>query len=220
VSAAAKPVNRPFVLGLAGALAVGLALATWSRTRVNHWPIRNAAPTGRSVVAFGDSLTEGYRMGPGEDYPAQLSRLLALSIVNAGASGNTTADALARLEKDVLAHEPRVVLLCLGGNDMLRRVPPEQQFGNLRQIVAHLQKAGALVIVLGLDGPPAPGGGGDYGARYRRLAEESGAVLVPDLLDGVMGDRALMYDGIHPNAAGYAHIARRLAGEAGDFIRR
>lgn len=213
--------KRPFVLGVAGTLAVGLAFATWTRTRINHWPIRNAAPTGRSVVAFGDSLTEGYRMGPGESFPEQLSQRLGIPIVNAGASGDTTASGLARLEKDVLAHEPRVVLLCLGGNDMLRRLPADQQFANLRQVVEQLQKTGALVILLGLDGMPTLLGGGiDHGDLYRRLAEETGAVYVPDLLDGVMGDRALMYDGIHPNAAGYARIAGRLADDVGDYIRR
>jgi lysophospholipase L1-like esterase len=214
-------VKAPFVLGLAGALAVGLALATWSRSRVNHWPIRNAAPSGRSVVAFGDSLTEGYRMEPGESYPEQLSRRLALRIVNAGVSGDTTASALDRLEKDVLAHEPRVVLLCLGGNDMLRRLPAERQFANLRQAIERIQRTGALVILLGLDDMPTLlGGGVDYGQRYRRLAEEAGALYVPDLLDGVRGDRALMYDAIHPNARGYGRIAERLADEVGDSIRR
>jgi lysophospholipase L1-like esterase len=198
------------VLGLAATLAAGLALATWSRARINHWPIRNAAPTGRSVVAFGDSLTEGYRMGPGESYPEQLSRRLGLPIVNAGVSGDTTASALDRLESDVLAHEPRVVLLCLGGNDMLRRLPAEQQFANLRQAIERIQKTGALVILLGLDDMPALLGG----------AEEAGALYVPDLLDGVKGDRALMYDTIHPNARGYARIAERLADEVGDSIRR
>jgi acyl-CoA thioesterase-1 len=213
--------GRPFVLGLAGALVVGLAAATWSRHRVNHWPITNAAPGGRTIVAFGDSLTAGYRMGPGESYPEQLSALLGLPIVNAGASGDTTADGLARLERDVIAREPRVVLLCLGGNDMLRRLPADQQFANLRQAIARLQHEGALVILLGLDGWPMPMAGGvDYAQRYRALAEETGAVYVPDLLDGVAGDRALMYDQVHPNARGYGRIARRLAGEVGGFLRR
>lgn len=212
--------KRHIPVAVGGALAALLMFTVWCRSRVNHWPIRNASPTGRTVVAFGDSLTAGWRMEAGEPYPEQLSRLMGVSILNKGVSGNTTADGLARIEQDVLAHEPRVVLLCLGGNDMLRRVPPDQHFGNLKQAIERIQQGGALVILMGTEGYPALMGGVDYGERYRTLAEQTGSVYVPDLLDGVIGDRSLMYDQIHPNAKGYEKIARRLADEVGEYIRR
>ena len=211
--------RRHWALATAGVVAAVLLLSLWCRGRINHWPIRNDPPRGRTVVAFGDSLTEGYGVPAGGGYPEQLSRLLGITVVNKGVSGNTSADGLARLD-DVLAQEPRVVLLCLGGNDMLRRMSPDEQFANLRAAIGRLHQAGALVILIGTEGLPTLMGGVDYGQRYRRLAEETGAVYVPDLLDGVIGDRSLMYDQIHPNAAGYARIARRLADDVGEYLRR
>lgn len=185
----------------------------------SSWPVKNDPPRGTSVVAFGDSLTAGYRMRPGEGWPEQLSAILGVPILNAGVSGNTTADGLARLEDDVLAQDPRVVLVCLGGNDMLRRLPADQQFANLREIVGRIQDKGALVVLIGTEGFQLLSNV-DYGARYEALARETGAVYVPDLMEDVLGDRTLMHDQIHPNAKGYEKIARRLADEAGEYIRK
>jgi acyl-CoA thioesterase-1 len=181
--------------------------------------ITNAYPSGANVIAFGDSLTAGYRVGPGEGWPEQLSAIVGRPILNRGASGNTTGDALDRLERDVLAQDPRVVLVCLGGNDMLRRMPADQQFDNLRTIVRRIQDKGALVVLIGTEGFKVLGGV-DYGERYETLARETGAVYVPDLMKGVLADPALMADQIHPNARGYAKIARRIADEAGQYLAR
>jgi lysophospholipase L1-like esterase len=182
-------------------------------------PITNARPSGTNVIAFGDSLTAGHRVAEGEGWPEQLSAIVGRPILNRGVSGNTTGDALARLEPDVLAEDPRVVLVCLGGNDMLRRLPADQQFDNLRTIIHRIQEKGALVVLIGTEGfkilSPV-----DYGERYEALARETGAVYVPDLMKGVLGDPALMADQIHPNARGYEKIARRIAGEAGDYLAR
>jgi acyl-CoA thioesterase I len=183
------------------------------------WPITNAYPSGVNVIAFGDSLTEGYRVESGQGWPEQLSAIVGRPILNRGVSGNTTGDALARLERDVLSADPRVVLICLGGNDMLRRMPADQQFDNLRTIVRRIQDKGALVVLLGTEGFKLLSDV-DYGDRYQRLAEETGAVYVPDLMDGVLGDPASMIDQIHPNARGYAKIARRIADEAGEYLAR
>jgi lysophospholipase L1-like esterase len=199
----------------AAALVVGLMLL---RSRDNTWRITNEDSQGVAIVAFGDSLTEGYRMSPGEAYPEQLAKLVGRPIVNRGVSGDTTADGLARLDADVLAESPRLVLLALGANDMLRKQPIDETFANLRQIVDRIHARGAMVVLIGVEGFPLVHG--DYGARYRSLARETGCVYVPDMLDGVFGDPALMYDQIHPNAAGYARIARRIASEAGDDLRR
>jgi acyl-CoA thioesterase-1 len=183
------------------------------------WPITNAAPSGTNVIAFGDSLTQGYRLDPGQGWPQQLSAIVGRPILNRGVSGDTTADGLARLEHDVLAEDPRVVLVCLGGNDMLRQLPADQQFANLRTIVRRIQEKGALVILIGTEGYRILSRV-DYGERYEALARETGAVYVPDLMKGVLGDRALMLDEIHPNAKGYAKIARRIADEAGEYLER
>jgi lysophospholipase L1-like esterase len=204
----------------ARATAAAVLLAIACRSPAGERPIRNAAPSGRSVIAFGDSLTAGYRMPRGQSYPAHLSRLLGVPIVNKGVSGDTTGDALARLERDVLSQDPRVVIVCLGANDMLRRLAADRQFANLRAAIARIQDKGALVVLIGIEGYDGLTPGVDYAERYRALAEETGSVYVPDLLRGVLSEPALMHDEIHPNAGGYERIARRLADEAGEYIRR
>jgi acyl-CoA thioesterase-1 len=192
---------------LALVLAV-IALAACARRGEDH-----------PIITFGDSLTEGYEVGPGESYPDRLSRLLGRPVLNRGVSGDTTADALARLKRDVLDENPRVVLVCLGANDMLRSLPADEQFANLRKVVTAIRSNGARVILIGTEGYAAPGGV-DYGARYRALADETATVYVPDLTRGVLGKPALMRDRIHPNAAGNEAIARRLMAEVGDQLRR
>ena len=199
--------------------AVACLLALAAAACGPSWEITNARPSGTNVIAFGDSLTAGYRLDPGQGWPEQLSAIIGRPILNRGVSGNTTADALARLERDVLAEDPRIVLVCLGGNDMLRRLPADQQFDNLRAIVRAIQEKGALVVLIGTEGFKILSQV-DYGERYESLAREMGAVYVPDLMEGVLTDRSLMLDQIHPNARGYEKIARRIADEAGDYLGR
>jgi acyl-CoA thioesterase I len=205
-------------LSAAAVLAAGAIGFTVLRSRDNTWRITNEDSRGVAIVAFGDSLTSGYQMAPGDSYPEQLSRLIERPVVNRGVSGNTTADGLARLDTEVLTENPRLVLLSLGANDMLRRLPIDETFANLRQIVDRIQARGALVVLIGVEGYPLVHG--DYGARYRALARDTGCVYVPDMLDGVFGDPQLMVDQIHPNAAGYARIARRIDSEVGRYLRR
>jgi acyl-CoA thioesterase I len=207
----------PTRIALAGGLLAGILLVAFC-PRDNSWAIVNHTPQGMALVAFGDSLTAGYQVGDADSYPAQLAKLLDRPIVNRGVSGDSTVDGLARLDRDVLSENPRVVLLALGANDMLRRQPIEQTFANLRRIVDRIQARGALVVLIGVEGYPLVHG--DYGKRYRELARETGCVYVPDILDDVLGDPALMYDQIHPNGAGYAKIARRIESEAGEYLRR
>lgn len=199
----------------AGVLAIGFLVM---RSRDNSWRITNEHPQGTAIVAFGDSLTAGYQVAETDSYPAQLASLVGREIVNRGVSGDTTADGLARLDRDVLSQSPGVVLLSLGANDMLRHQPIDGTFANLRRIIDRLQARGALVVLIGVEGFPLVHG--DYGDRYRELARETGCVYVPDILDDVFGDPALMYDQFHPNAAGYARIARRIESEAGEYLTR
>lgn len=188
------------------------------RSRDNTWRITNDTPQGLAIVAFGDSLTAGYQVAEADSYPAQLARRIGRPIVNRGVSGNTASDGMARLEQDVLAASPRIVLLSLGANDMLRRQSIDETFVNLRRIVDRLHERGALVILIGVEGYPLIHG--DYGERYRALARETGCAYMPDMLNDVLGDPRLMYDQIHPNAAGYAKIAERIDAEVGEYLRR
>ncbi|MBI5799548.1 MAG: arylesterase [Verrucomicrobia bacterium] len=157
-------------------------------------------------VAFGDSLTQGYGANEGGDYPNQLAKRLRVKIRNLGVSGHTTADGLARLDQAVQL-QPRVVLLCLGGNDALRGVSPETTFANLGTMVDRLHQAGAFVVLLGVRGA----GLSDKNARrFEQLAKSKRVLLVPNILDGILFTPSLMADQIHPNDSGYAKIAERL----------
>jgi acyl-CoA thioesterase I len=162
---------------------------------------------GTQIVCFGDSLTAGTGAARGKEYPAQLSRLIRRPVINAGVPGDTTAEGLARLERDVLDRSPRLVLITLGGNDLKNGVSRDAAFGNLRQIVDRIHGAGALAIIGGIDIPLY---GRGFDKAYKALAEETGAILIENILDDIMGNRSLMSDPIHPNDAGYAVMAERF----------
>jgi len=190
-------------------------------------PAGIAAPTparGDSVTVlfFGDSLTEGYGL-PGvksEAYPALVAGLASadgvpLRAVNAGISGNTSADGRARLAWILDRTTPDVFVLALGANDGLRGLSPERMRENLAAILAEVRARhpDAQLVVAGIEAPPNYGS--DYVDRFRQVfpsvAEEYDAALIPFLLDGVAGVLALnLNDRIHPSAAGHVIIARLM----------
>ena len=191
-------------IGLAVCAALLIAVYWWTAPAT---PGAAKPTSGRTIVAFGDSLVEGRGATPGRDFVSVLSRRLGTPIVNAGRSGDTTAAALSRLDRDVLARDPKVVIVLLGGNDFLRRVPVQSTFANLQQIVDRIRRRGAAVVLVGvsvglLSDP--------YASEYTTIARRNAAGLVPGVLDGIIGNRELMADSIHPNDRGYAIIAERL----------
>ena len=173
--------------------------------------------TERIVVAFGDSLTAGLGVMPDESYPAQLQARLradgyAYRVVNAGASGDTTAGGLRRVDW-ALKNKPDIVIVALGANDAMRGQDLASVRANLDGIVARFQKAGARVLVVGMEVPPNYGE--RYAADFRRLyvevSRKRGAAFMPFLLDGVAGNPQLNQgDGIHPTAEGYRIVVDRL----------
>lgn len=187
---------------------LGLGLLAAAALVWTFWPsavkIRNARPANPVIVCFGDSLTYGTGAREGMSYPDQLSQRIGRPIINAGVPGDTTASALNRLDTDVLDHKPGMVLITLGGNDLKNGVDRETAFANLRQIVTRIQAAGAMVVVGGVSVPLM---GRGFGDAYEQLAKETGSVLIPNVLKGLMGNGALMSDAIHPNAEGYGRMA-------------
>ncbi|MCP3954212.1 MAG: arylesterase [Desulfobacterales bacterium] len=165
--------------------------------------IKNAAPTGKTIICFGDSLTYGTGAGKGQGYPAQLSALIGRPVINLGVPGDTTAGALARIDT-VLEKEPRMVLLTLGGNDLKNRVPKQTAFNNLERIIQRIQNRGALVVIGGID---IPFYGRGFGTAYEELAAKTGSVLIPNVYSDIMGRSKLMSDPIHPNSDGYTILA-------------
>ena len=167
----------------------------------------NLPPTASGEwVAFGDSLTQGYGANEGGDFPTQLAKHLRVKIRNLGVSGNTTADGLARLDQAVQL-QPRVVLLCLGGNDALRGVPAETTFANLGTLIDRFHQAGSFVVLLGVR---SVGLTDKNAKRFEQLAKSKRVLLVPNILDGILFTPSLMADQIHPNDLGYAKISERL----------
>lgn len=172
-------------------------------------------PDGRRViVAFGDSLTAGYGVEPGNSYPDFLQKQLDAKkmpyrVVNAGVSGETTSDGLARVDS-VLAEKPYLVIVEFGGNDGLRGLPVKQSEENLDQIVGRIKQSGIKVLVAGITLPPNYGP--DYIPQFNQMfgavAAKHNAPLIPFLLKGVGGNPDLMQsDGIHPNIEGNRIVA-------------
>ena len=160
-----------------------------------------------TIICFGDSLTYGTGANPGKDYPSQLSKMIDKPVINAGVPGDTTARALKRLQRDVLARSPDVVLITLGGNDLKNGVSKDISFGNLKRIVESIQEQGARVIIGGLKFPLRDRG---FARGYKKLADQTGAVLIPNIFKDIMGNRKFMSDPIHPNGEGYKMIADRF----------
>jgi acyl-CoA thioesterase-1 len=161
------------------------------------------------IVAFGDSLTAGFGVDPGQSYPDYLQKQLdkkglAYRVVNAGVSGETTTGALARVPA-ILAEKPSIVVVEFGGNDGLRGLPVTTTRANLDKIVDTIQKSGAKVLLAGMTLPPnyGPEYIGPFRKIYPELAAKYKVTLIPFLLQGVGGNPDLMQtDGIHPTAEG------------------
>lgn len=174
-----------------------------------------AAPV--TLLALGDSLTAGYGLDPDEAFPVKLEKALRarghdVTVVNAGVSGDTAADGLARLDW-TLTPEVAAVIVELGANDALRGLPPAQAAAALDQILATLKQRHLPVLLAGMLAPPnlGPDYGQAFNGLYGQLAAKHGALLYPFFLDGVAADPALNQgDGLHPTAAGVDIIVARM----------
>jgi lysophospholipase L1-like esterase len=162
---------------------------------------------GDNIICFGDSLTFGTGAPRDKSYPAQLAEMIGQPVINSGIPGDTTARALQRLDRDVLSKSPRIVLITLGGNDLKNGMDKKAAFKNLKEIVEAIQAKDALVIIGGIKLLFWDRG---YEEEYEKLADETGAILVPNILGGLMGNDELMHDTIHPNAAGYEIMAQKF----------
>lgn len=161
------------------------------------------------IVAFGDSLMAGYRLGPGESFPERLESALKAGghdvvIANAGVSGDTSSGGLSRLEWSV-PDDTDLVVLGLGANDMLRGVSPEITAKNLEEMIVRLKERQIEILLVGMLAAPnlGPDFTDAFNGIYPRLAEEHALTLYPFLLEGVAAQSSLLLDdGMHPNAEG------------------
>jgi len=165
-------------------------------------------PSDAVVLAFGDSLTYGIGAGDQESYPAQLEQLIGRRVVRAGVPGEVTAQALARLPQMLEEHAPRLLLLCIGGNDFLRRLGNPQAERNVRAMVQLARSRGIDVLLIGT---PEPGFSVTPPAFYAGIAKEFRLPYEEAVIGEVLRDNALKADPIHPNARVYRIIAERVA---------
>ena len=170
------------------------------------------------VTLLGDSITAGYGLAAADALPARLQAALARAgapaiVRGAGVSGDTTAGGLARVDFSVQP-DTSVCIVALGGNDLLQGLDPRTTRANLQAIVRRLKARRIGIVLAGIAAPPAIGRGyaDDFDAAFASVARNEHLLFYPDLLAGVGSDNALKQrDGIHPNAAGVAVIAARLA---------
>ena len=169
--------------------------------------------TGDAILALGDALPTCFGAPKGADYPAQLAQLLGRRVINGGVSGDTSAQALARLP-DLLAQKPKLVVVSIGGNDFLRQQPESGTRENIRKMVAMIRAADVPAVLVAI---PHFTTGALLGMvsehpLYAELADELDVPLLKGLWADILGDKALKSDAIHANAAGYRQFAEQLAG--------
>jgi len=190
-------------LGVAAVLLVIAAFFLLNRNQTNY----NYPEKGSNIISFGDSLVAGYGVEPGQDFSIILGKKIGKSIINAGRNGDTTEDALKRIDRDVLDQDPRVVIVLFGGNDFLQGYSKERTFKNLSLIIDRIQQKGAAVILVGVRGGILQD---NFSKMFRQIAQQKHTFFVTDILKGLISNREYMHDSIHPNAKGHEIMAQRI----------
>jgi acyl-CoA thioesterase-1 len=185
------------LLGLVGAAAIAC-----------HRTPPNLDSPGTTIVCLGDSITAGVGASAGRGFVAVLGERLGREVLNDGVSGDTAAGGLSRLPQ-VLAQDPWLVIVELGGNDILRQVPIEETEEALGEIVRRLLAARVLPLLIAVGGPF----GSRHADMYDRLASRYHVPVVRKVLREILLDPALKADEVHPNDDGHARLAAAVAAQ-------
>lgn len=160
------------------------------------------------VVAFGDSLTYGTGASQAQSYPAQLSKMVGVPVINLGIPGERSAEGLRRLPAILEKHKPHILLLCHGGNDILQKLDLDKTKDNLEQMIHLAQARGTTVVLIGVP---------TWSALYTRtagfyddLAQEAGVAYEDGILATIINDNTLKKDPVHPNSTGYRLMAEKV----------
>jgi lysophospholipase L1-like esterase len=160
------------------------------------------------IVAFGDSLTFGTGATESESYPIVLGQLLGRSVVRAGVPGEVTAGGLARVQSVIDEHKPKLMIVCLGGNDMLRKVDEGETRSNLREIIKTIRAQGIAVVLIGV---PRPALLTSAPPLFEEIAKEFGLPYEGKIVTDILYKPDQKADTIHPNAKGYRRMAEAVA---------
>ncbi len=199
--------NRRIVGVIAAIAVLGIGYALYASLTSREIEIINRRPV-RSIVCLGDSITAGYGIDRNNAFPALIERSLGLPVVNAGVSGDRTAEGLERLERDVLSLQPDLVIVELGGNDFRKGVPEGELQLNLETIIQRIQATGSMVLLVGMPS----GFFRDRGSQiFNETAEKLGTLLVPaKVMKGMLGRDEFTTDGIHLKEIGHQRLADAL----------
>ncbi len=193
----------PIIIFLVVSISV---IVLWTYNRSKDPLYTNYPSKGTDTIAFGDSLVSGFGSTQGNDFVSLLSQKIHEPIINVGKSGDTTKQARDRLAA-LDSYHPKVVIVLLGGNDFLQKVPGDQTYANLAFIIENVQKRGAVVLLLGIRSGLI---GDPFDRQFEKLKDAYHTAYVPDVLLGLFGDSQYMSDSVHPNDRGYAQIAARV----------
>ena len=159
------------------------------------------------ILAFGDSLTYGNGVKAGLSYPAVLEQLSGRTVINAGVSGEETAAGLQRLPALLDEYQPQLLILCHGGNDILRQRDLDRMAANIYSMIHLASEKNIPVVLLGV---PKPGLFLSSADVYRKIAESTDVLYIDDLIPDILSKQSLKSDAVHPNAAGYRAIAENI----------
>jgi len=179
--------------------------------------IKNINSKGKNVICFGDSITFGYGVDSGEDYPTSLRKILSNTVViNAGVDGDTSVEGLNRINTDVLKKNPRLVLIEFTGNDFLKKVPMTNTIKNIRKMIEEIQRQGAMTAIVDVSA-------GlfllEYRVRLFNLARQTNSIFIPEVLGGILTNPSMKSDFMHPNKNGYGIVAQRAYSGIKDYLK-
>lgn len=193
-------------------LIIAIALVAACGSKVKEEAILPGSP----VLALGDSLTAGIGVASEQAWPNLLATRTGWVVFNGGVSGDTSTAALQRLPALLENHRPVLVLVALGGNDMLRHIPQQETIANLGRILKQIRARGAQPVLLATPRPSVAGAvfqnlsAADF---YRTVADDNQVPLIEDAIAEVLSDPQLKGDPLHPNAAGHALLSEKIFDE-------
>jgi lysophospholipase L1-like esterase len=165
-------------------------------------------PADATILAFGDSLTYGTGTGRNNAYPAVLEQLIGRKVINAGIPGEISQKGLTRLPSLIAEHQPELIIICHGGNDILRKLDLSKTRSNIQQMIDLARSNNSEVVLIGV---PEFGLFLNSVELYQALAEENHIPIENDVLGDIIGKNTLKSDHIHPNTKGYKILAEKIS---------